>query len=92
MGWNALLNFFNKRNINIFPTFRPMTYLGHIFLFIPVLFFAQNITKTDSLLHLLKTARHDTTPYNAYMGIGNYFQNSNPTQPFIYTRKRKILL
>ncbi|GIV30305.1 MAG: hypothetical protein KatS3mg028_1371 [Bacteroidia bacterium] len=65
---------------------RQLTLL--LFLFSMMLF---SQTKLDTLWHNLKTARHDTAVYNAYMALGNYFQSSNPDSAFIFhTQAEKI--
>ncbi|MCX7926976.1 MAG: tetratricopeptide repeat protein [Candidatus Omnitrophica bacterium] len=47
--------------------------------------------KVDSLLNLLKVAKHDTTRYNAYLELGNEFQDSNPdTAIYFHTQAEKI--
>ncbi|GIV30296.1 MAG: hypothetical protein KatS3mg028_1362 [Bacteroidia bacterium] len=64
---------------------RQLTLL--LFLFSMMLF---SQTKLDTLLHNLKTARHDTAVYNAYMALGNYFQYSNPdTAIYFHTMAEK---
>ncbi|MEW6774034.1 MAG: tetratricopeptide repeat protein [Bacteroidota bacterium] len=40
--------------------------------------------KLDSLFNVLKTTRHDTTRYNAYLAIGDFFQRSNPDTAIYY--------
>ncbi len=40
--------------------------------------------KLDSLFNVLKTARHDTTQFNAYLAIGDFFKNSNPDTAIYY--------
>ncbi|MCX8080239.1 MAG: tetratricopeptide repeat protein [Bacteroidia bacterium] len=53
--------------------------------------YSQNPKKIDSLLKLLKTARHDTTRFNAYMELGNVFQNTNPdTAIYFHTQAEKM--
>ncbi|GIV30297.1 MAG: hypothetical protein KatS3mg028_1363 [Bacteroidia bacterium] len=65
---------------------RQLTLL--LFLFSMMLF---SQTKLDTLWQNLKTARHDTTVYNAYMALGNYFQYSNPdTAIYFHTQAEKV--
>ncbi|GAB4207492.1 MAG: hypothetical protein Fur0023_18340 [Bacteroidia bacterium] len=48
-------------------------------------------TKLDTLLNNLNTARHDTAVYNAYMGLGDYFQYLNPdTAIYFHTKAEKV--
>ncbi len=65
---------------------RQLTLL--LFLFSMMLF---SQTKLDTLWQNLKTARHDTTVYNAYMDLGNYFQYSNlDTAIYFHTQAEKV--
>ncbi|MCX8079926.1 MAG: tetratricopeptide repeat protein [Bacteroidia bacterium] len=60
-----------------------------IILALPLL--SQNKRKIDSLLNLLKTAKHDTTKFNAYLGLGNEFQYTNSdTAIYFHTLAVKI--
>ncbi len=54
--------------------------------------FVQNISyaqskELDSLNSMLKTAKHDTTLYNAFMGFGKYFQSINPDKAIYFHNK-----
>ncbi|GIV29204.1 MAG: hypothetical protein KatS3mg028_0270 [Bacteroidia bacterium] len=60
-----------------------------LFSFLVLCSFSQ--TKLDTLLNNLKTARHDTAVYNAYMALGNYFQYFNPdTAIYFHTQAERI--
>jgi tetratricopeptide (TPR) repeat protein len=60
-----------------------------LFFLFSMMLFSQ--TKLDTLWHNLKAARHDTAVYNAYMELGNYFQNSNPdTSIYFHTQAEKV--
>ena len=64
-------------------------YITILLFFYSLISFSQ--TKLDTLLHNLKTAHHDTTVYNAYMALGNYFQYSNPdTAIYFHTQAEKV--
>ncbi|MCX7926975.1 MAG: tetratricopeptide repeat protein, partial [Candidatus Omnitrophica bacterium] len=56
-----------------------------------VLVYSQNLKKVDSLLNLLKVAKHDTARYNVYLELGNEFQSINPdTSIYFHTEAEKI--
>ncbi|MBS1646558.1 MAG: tetratricopeptide repeat protein [Bacteroidetes bacterium] len=65
-------------------------------IFFSVLFFAQVLgvaqgKKIDSLFNALAASTHDTTRFNAYIEIGNFFQNNNPdTAIYFHTQAQKI--
>ncbi len=63
------------------------------YVFILSLFFGVVISQNnpDRLIHKVQTARRDTAVYNAYMDLGNYFQNSNPdTAIYYHTKAEKV--
>ncbi|MES2837789.1 MAG: tetratricopeptide repeat protein [Bacteroidota bacterium] len=53
--------------------------------------FAQQNKKLDSLNNLLKTAKHDTTRFNAYSEIASIFQNTNPDTAIYILNKARLI-
>jgi tetratricopeptide (TPR) repeat protein len=52
---------------------------------------AQEDKKPDTLLKLLKTSLHDTSRFNIFLELGQYFQMSNPdTALYFYSQAQKI--
>jgi len=67
----------------------------YIFLFFTVIFtrllFSQQNKIVDSLFRALKIASHDTTMFNALIGIGNYYQTRIPDSAMYYHNRAKTI-
>ncbi|MCX8080238.1 MAG: tetratricopeptide repeat protein [Bacteroidia bacterium] len=62
-----------------------------ILMILPIFLFSQNPKKIDSLLKLLKTARHETTRFNTYLELGDEWHNANPdTALYFHAQAEKI--
>ncbi len=67
---------------------RPLLY---IFLWFLSVSLQAQTDPYDSLQKVLRTAAHDTTRYNAYLGLGNYLQNSDPDSAlYFHGRAQKL--